>query len=317
MTTMIRRGVAIDGVNIMTMDFGSLPAGQSMRSGIQHAIEATQVQLGLIYRQAGVMLTPRQVSNERMGATPMIGRNDVQGETFTPSDAHALVSFAPPGAPRPHLDVVGEPRLAVRRPVARRPGLEHVQRRRAAAARVHLGARQAGRPPAGPHDRSGAAGCVAHPDPGRSGHEPLPDLACVQELPRRRGDRVAPPRLRGEVVHAGRRPGRAGQAPLGYAVALPRPDPGERRRERRRDPGARQLERRSASTSRAASVLYNGLVYEAKWWTQADVPSAGLNAPGDAPWAIVAAKAKAVGVQAVKPKPKPKTAAPKVKHKRP
>ena len=29
-----------------------------------------------------------------MGATPMIGQNDVPGETFSLSDAHALVSFA-------------------------------------------------------------------------------------------------------------------------------------------------------------------------------------------------------------------------------
>jgi chitinase len=91
---MLRQGVDIDGVNVMTMDFGgSLPKGQSMRTGIRNALEATNLQLVGLYRSAGVTLTPRQVY-ERMGATPMIGRNDVPGETFSVSDASALVSFA-------------------------------------------------------------------------------------------------------------------------------------------------------------------------------------------------------------------------------
>jgi chitinase len=91
---MLQKRVAIDGVNVMTMDFGgSLPAGQSMRTGIRHALEATNAQLVTLYRSVGVLLTPREVY-ERMGATPMIGRNDVAGETFSVSDAGALVSFA-------------------------------------------------------------------------------------------------------------------------------------------------------------------------------------------------------------------------------
>jgi chitinase len=91
---MLKEHVAIDGVNVMAMDFGgALPAGQSMRTGIRHALQATNAQLVTLYANAGVTLTPRQVY-ERMGATPMIGRNDVAGETFSVSDASALVSFA-------------------------------------------------------------------------------------------------------------------------------------------------------------------------------------------------------------------------------
>lgn len=92
--TMLRAGVTIDGVNVMTMDFGgSLAAGQSMLGGTESALTATQKQLRVLYRQAGHAYTPRQVW-ERMGATPMIGQNDVPGETFSLSDAHGLVSFA-------------------------------------------------------------------------------------------------------------------------------------------------------------------------------------------------------------------------------
>ena len=43
---MLRAGVTIDGVNVMTMDFGgSLPAGQSMLGGTESALAATQKQL--------------------------------------------------------------------------------------------------------------------------------------------------------------------------------------------------------------------------------------------------------------------------------
>jgi chitinase len=33
-----------------------------------------------------------------------------------------------------------------------------------------------------------------------------------------------------------------------------------------------------------SKVLYNGLVYEARWWTQADVPSSDPQRLGNVPW---------------------------------
>ena len=53
-----------------------------MLGGTKSALTATQKQLSALYRQAGHAYTPRQVW-ERMGATPMIGQNDVPGETFS------------------------------------------------------------------------------------------------------------------------------------------------------------------------------------------------------------------------------------------
>ena len=34
-------------------------------------------------------------------------------------------------------------------------------------------------------------------------------------------------------------------------------------------------------------VSFDGSVFRAKWWTQANVPIADLNHPGDTPWAFV------------------------------
>ena len=219
-----------------------------------------------------------------MGATPMIGQNDVPGETFTLSDAQRARLLRPSRAPRPRLDVVGQPRLAVRRPVARRPGLEHVQRHLAEAARVHLGARPAERPPAGAHDRPGAAGRVAHADPRRSGDQPVSDLARHQDVPRRRA------RSSGTTAStrpSGTRRARVPDAPVKHLWDTPW---------RYLGPILSTDVTTGASSStldpwnadqvylEGSTVLYNGLVYKAKWWTQADTPSSDPQRLGNVPW---------------------------------
>jgi chitinase len=91
---MIRSGAPLDGVNVMTMDYGAdRPSTQSLRAANEAALRATATQVGSVYRDAGVTLTPAQVWR-RIGATPMLGRNDTPGDVFGPADAVALVSFA-------------------------------------------------------------------------------------------------------------------------------------------------------------------------------------------------------------------------------
>ncbi|MEO9176379.1 MAG: carbohydrate-binding protein, partial [Gaiellales bacterium] len=36
-----------------------------------------------------------------------------------------------------------------------------------------------------------------------------------------------------------------------------------------------------------SKVLYNGMVYQAKWWTQSDTPSSDPTRPSDVPWKVV------------------------------
>jgi chitinase len=57
------------------------------------ALEATHQQLSDLYLRLGVQLTSPQVWS-RIGATPMIGQNDVDAERFTLDDASALADFA-------------------------------------------------------------------------------------------------------------------------------------------------------------------------------------------------------------------------------
>jgi len=91
---LLAKGVDLAGVNIMTMDYGqSLPAGQSMLTGSQNALTQTVRQLGILYQQHGTYLNNATLWS-KLGATPMIGQNDIADEVFTLNDAKGLNQFA-------------------------------------------------------------------------------------------------------------------------------------------------------------------------------------------------------------------------------
>lgn len=92
--TTLAGGVDVAGVNVMTMDYGgSKPAGVSMLDAAEQALQATAKQVGEAYQSRGNALSEAQ-RWAKLGATPMIGQNDVDGEVFTLADAQGLVSFA-------------------------------------------------------------------------------------------------------------------------------------------------------------------------------------------------------------------------------
>ncbi|KUL31519.1 chitinase [Actinoplanes awajinensis] len=87
-------GVALRGVNVMTMDYGSAKGSNpDMLELTTSALNATHKQLSDLYLRLGVQLTSSQVWS-RIGATPMIGQNDVDAERFTVQDAAGLATFA-------------------------------------------------------------------------------------------------------------------------------------------------------------------------------------------------------------------------------
>ena len=91
---MLKAGVDLAGVNIMAMDYGATkPKGTSMGDAARSALNAARAQLGAAYRRAGHPLTTGQLW-ARLGATAMIGRNDVAGEVFSLADADSLADFA-------------------------------------------------------------------------------------------------------------------------------------------------------------------------------------------------------------------------------
>jgi chitinase len=86
-------GVRLAGVNVMTMDYGDLPPGQSMAAAAQQALEAAHTQVQALYAGAGEQLSSVEAW-QHLGATAMIGQNDVAGEVFGLEDARRLRSFA-------------------------------------------------------------------------------------------------------------------------------------------------------------------------------------------------------------------------------
>jgi chitinase len=91
---LLAKGVDLAGVNVMTMDYGaSLASGRSMLQGSEDAMTETVRQLGILYDQAGTHLSTATLWS-KMGATPMIGQNDEPKEVFTLDDAKGLNAFA-------------------------------------------------------------------------------------------------------------------------------------------------------------------------------------------------------------------------------
>ncbi|MEA9983973.1 MULTISPECIES: chitinase [Subtercola] len=89
---MLADGVDLAGVNIMTMDYGIDLHNESMGQVAIDALNAVHAQLASQYITAGTQLTDASLW-AKLGATPMIGQNDVAGEVFTLADAAQLNAF--------------------------------------------------------------------------------------------------------------------------------------------------------------------------------------------------------------------------------
>jgi chitinase len=87
-TTTLASGVDLAGVNVMTMNYGT--PQPDMGKAVRSSLTATHDQLTRVYAQHGIADSAAEVWN-RMGATPMIGQNDTEGERFTTADASRLL----------------------------------------------------------------------------------------------------------------------------------------------------------------------------------------------------------------------------------
>lgn len=86
--------VELAGVNAMTMDYGSgLTAGTSLIQASEGALTALHRQLDALYLERKLSLSDKTLWG-KIGATPMIGQNDTKGEIFSLAAAKQLNSFA-------------------------------------------------------------------------------------------------------------------------------------------------------------------------------------------------------------------------------
>lgn len=85
-------GVKLDGVNLMTMNYGDGAAPPGLQSMGQYAIDAANAsfrQLGDLFQGFGQAFGWNQ-----LGITPMIGVNDIRSEVFSTADAQQVEDFA-------------------------------------------------------------------------------------------------------------------------------------------------------------------------------------------------------------------------------
>ena len=91
---MLAAHVTLAGVNAMAMDFGpGEGAAHDMLATVERALDATHAQVQSLWHAAGLR-TSAGSAWEHLGATVMLGVNDVTDERFTTADAHALRAFA-------------------------------------------------------------------------------------------------------------------------------------------------------------------------------------------------------------------------------
>jgi chitinase len=100
---MLKAKVKLAGVNAMTMDFGpGEGAEKDMLGTIESALEATRSQVQTLWRGAG-LASGAAAAWGHVGVTPMLGVNDVTSQRFTTKDAKELAKF---------VDARGIPRVS-------------------------------------------------------------------------------------------------------------------------------------------------------------------------------------------------------------
>ena len=93
LNAMLSAKVSIAGVNALIMDYGTSGSGRSMASLNESALTALAGQVVTAYATVGTVLTTES-RWRHVAATPMIGQNDTADERFELSDAQALLTFA-------------------------------------------------------------------------------------------------------------------------------------------------------------------------------------------------------------------------------
>ena len=101
--SLLGAGVKLAGVNAMAMDFGTEEAAEDMFGTIESSLAATHAQVQSLWRAAGLEASAAAAWGH-IGATVMIGINDITDERFTTRDARHLANF---------VDEVGIPRVSI------------------------------------------------------------------------------------------------------------------------------------------------------------------------------------------------------------
>ncbi|MET1064528.1 MAG: carbohydrate-binding protein [Arthrobacter sp.] len=312
---MIAAGTDLAGVNIMTMDYGgSRLADRSMYENAVSAAEAAHRQLTGLYRDAGSELGSETVWR-KIGLTPMIGQNDIEGEIFNLTDAEDLSAYASAkGVGRLSMwslnrDRTCSPNYPDVKQVS--DGCSGVEQGSATFATI-LGAGVSGT--SGASGRPAAPAASAQPsvapavtdDPSTSPYPVWNETTAYTSGERivwhsnvyeakwwTRADTPDDPVLQGAAT-----PWRI----IGPVL------PGDRPTPQLTAPAGTAPQWEPATVYRKGDrVLFEGRVYEAKWWTQTNSPEAAQQGAPESPWAKLRDEEllKLIATPTATPKPTP------------
>ncbi|WP_427133705.1 chitinase [Pseudarthrobacter sp. S9] len=284
---MITAGTDLAGVNVMTMDYGGskLP-GRSMYENAVSAAEATHGQLTDLYRAAGSELGSETVWR-KIGLTPMIGQNDIAGEIFSLKDAQDLSGYASAkGVGRLSMwslnrDRTCSPNFPDVKQVS--DGCSGVDQGGSTFAAI-LGAGVIGSPAAeAPAPVEQTPVPAVTDDPSTSPYPVWSESTAYTAGERivwhsnvyeakwwTRADTPDDPVLQGAAT-----PWRI----IGPVLAGDRPTP-----QLTAPAGTAPQWQPSTVYRKGDRVLFEGRVFEAKWWTQTDSPEAALQGSPESPW---------------------------------
>ncbi|MET1020665.1 MAG: carbohydrate-binding protein [Arthrobacter sp.] len=284
---MIAAGTDLAGVNIMTMDYGgSRLTDRSMYENAVSAAEATHRQLTALYRDAGKELGSETVWR-KIGLTPMIGQNDIAGEIFTLQDAEELSAYArAKGVGRLSMwslnrDRTCSPNYPDVKQVS--DGCSGVDQGSATFATL-LGAGVSG-------SRATLPAASAEPTPAPAATDDpstSPYPVWSENVAYTSGERI----VWHSNVYEAKWWTRADTPddPVLQGTATPWRIigpvlPGDRPTPQLTAPAGTAPQWQPATVYRKGDrVLFEGRVFEAKWWTQTDSPEAALQGSPDSPW---------------------------------
>lgn len=281
-------GVTVAGVNAMTMNYNS-GLDEPLIDTIRGSLTALHGQVRALAQETGTSIG-EATAWSRIGATPMIGQNDVRDEVFTIADARALSEFAAEhGMARLSMWSLNRDRECD----ANWPDPKQVSD---SCSGVDQGDERFSRTLAG--ERSGAiAQPTPTPQPVDPDHGAAVDDPETSPYPVWNSDAAYPAETkvvwRRNVYEAKwwtqaeqpDEPSESGAQPwrlLGPVL------PGEKPIERPKLPeGAYPAWSHATEYRQGDRVIFDGIGYEARWWTTGESPDAALVLPQNSPWRML------------------------------
>lgn len=280
-------GVDLAGVNVMTMDYGTDLGGRSMAETSISALTTVSDQLTRLYAERRLSM-PGGDAWSMLGATPMIGQNDVRDEVFTMRDARTLNAFAQ------EKQLARLSMWSLNRDRTCGPNYPDLTTVSDACSGVDQGGATFA---AALSDgfRGAPAAQTAAPEPQRAvtdDPETSPYPIWSPDLGYSTGVRVV---WHGYVYAArwwvlgGSEPDdpTASAEQTSWVLVGPVMPDDEPFALPTAAPGAYPLWDPAAVYRKGSRVLYDGTPYEAKWWTQGDLPSDGIVDHDRSPWQVV------------------------------